>query len=113
MAEFPAASKADVSVWTRVVDFVAGQHMDELIARATAAKGGSDNGMLSSEGAPPNGTATPSSPIRKLLKENVAASAFYKDAGLSPEDVIAHAKARGHDETEYAKMLTRKFGDSR
>lgn len=111
MAGFNESVRADVDNWRKVVDFVAGQHIDDLIARRMAeARQTVDHGTITSDGVVPIGDATSASPIRKLFKDNPEIERHYKDAGLSVSDVISHGKRMGHnDETEYAKMLSRKF----
>jgi hypothetical protein len=111
MASLPETAKGDISTWHRVVDFVAGQHVDEIASRKAAeiVARGSDPGMIPSGGAAPNfAGGSAASPIRRLFSENHPAIALHKEAGLSAQQVIDHGLKMGHEEAKYADMLTRK-----
>lgn len=109
MSSMAPEARANVDVWKRVVNYVAGEHVDE-IARAKAEEiiaRGSDSGMLSTQGGPPSvdrGSAL--SPIRKLFKDDHPAIRGFLDDHIPVEKVIEHGLKRGYTEEAYAEMLT-------
>jgi len=108
MAQLGPNARADVSSWKRVINYVAGEHVDELAdarAKEILARGG-DSGSLPTHGGPPNmDPASGLSPIRKLFAENHPAVDGYQRDRIPVEKVIAHALKRGHTEEGYAEML--------
>jgi len=112
MAQLPPQSRADVDTWKRVIDYVAGQHVDELARKKAEEliRNGSDTGMLRTNGAPPLGSdGSSASPMRKLFADRPDIRDFYKDAGITVGDLVEHGSKMGHDEAKWSEMVSRKF----
>lgn len=109
MAQLGPQAQADVASWKRVVNYVAGEHTDEIVASAVAAARGTDTGMLTSDGAPPVPTST-SSPLRKFFADHPEIEEEYKRDGLKVADVLSFYAGMGYtDETKIVEKLSRKF----
>lgn len=108
MASMPANARGNVETWKRIVNYVAGEHVDELArikAEELMASGGS--GSLPTQAGSstlPNAAST-RSPIQKLFDEGHEAVKGFVMDGISPAQVEAHARARGHDLESYATIL--------
>lgn len=111
MASMPSEARANVETWRRVVNYVAGEHVDE-IARAKAEeliRSGADSGMLSTQAGSPldPGRASTRNPIEKLFDEGHPAVKGFVDDGIPVSKVVQHARDRGYTDLQaYADMLT-------
>lgn len=108
MARVPESQRGRVDLWDEAAKIVAGEHFEEL-ARAKAEelmRSGASGSLATQAGSAtlPNASSS-RSPIAKLFDENHPAIEGFKRDGISPSQVEAHAKARGHDLEAYANLL--------
>lgn len=120
MRQLGPQARADVSSWKRVVNYVAGEHVDELAAAKAQEmmSRGADSGSLRTQGGPPSmDPKSGMSPIRKLFAEEHPAIHGHLKDRITPETVIKHAAKRGYTEEAYAELLiknaTRSAGATR